>query len=253
MISNPLSQRLDIFMSDLIPLYADFVGLLQVGSEITVEAFQKLFDKNQIEYLHYCGGTPSVPFQKKVEKDLFQLAAAYLYFPKEVLLPKVQLFSLLLIFFLYGTQPLLGNESLPPLAIDISLDAFEGVFRAPPTLSSFSSSSPSSSIQEPYSLEEHLAISLHVQHCFAVQPSVDNRAYITAVVRAHEQHGVPIFNEEFKKTTCNSQIRPCFEKSALNHRPVDIDIQLVSDPQLKKMLVDYSLKRESHKELFSTK
>lgn len=265
MNQTPSAKRLDIFMADILPLYSDFVEHLRQGNDATIESFQELFDRRHIEYLHYCGSSIAEPFLLDVERDVFQLAAAYLCFPQKIFLPKVRLFSLLLLFFLYGTQPLLDNKDLPPFPIVIAADVFDSLFSHPPSsrkhlVSSSTATTPGSSVGvEPFSLEEQIALSLYSHNAFSIQPSVDNKVYVAALLRAHEcGKQVPIFSLELERKS--SPIPPLPYSSpplntvgGLHSYSIHEKMQHVSDNRLRKMLLAYQDKWEKNKNFLQRK
>lgn len=247
-------------MSDLIPLYSDFMEYLCQGNEISIETFQHFFDHRQIEYLHYCGSSIAAPFLLDIERDLFQLAAAYLYFPKQILLPNVRLFSLLLLFFLYGTQPLLDSKDLPPFPIVIATDILDSLFSHPPSARSTIQSSPkvaspaSRAGVETVSLEESIVLSLYDLNAFSIQPSVDNKAYVTAIIRAHEcSSSAPIFRQELRRNAFS--LSSPYNSFSVGSQEVSHtcnlrkNVPFIGDSGLKKMLLEYESDWEKNKDL----
>lgn len=218
------SHRLDVIMSDIIPLYNDFLKFIHQGDEVTMEEFERMCDTRQIEYLHYIGSSVHIPFHDDVEEDLVQLAAAYMYLPKSTLLAHVQLFSLLLLSYFFGTQPVQDNNSLNSLIpIKISADVLESVL------------DHSTSRQR---LTQDIILTLYDHSAFSIQPYVDNREYIAAVIRAHELYRAPIFqkavNERFEA--------PARTGSAL--KTIDHSVLQIGDTGLQSLLMDYIKKRE---------
>lgn len=239
-----VSKRLDVFMQDIIPLYKDFVELLRIGEDVTIEKFETLFDRHQLEYLHYCGSSTSTPFLVDVETDILQLSAAYLSFPKEALLPHVPLFSLLLLYFLYGTQPLLDNLQLPPMRIKLSIDAYELIFAHPPSSGIATEESPLPP------LKEYLALSLYAHNAFSLQPCANHQLYVDAVIRAHQIYGAPIFMDKVYKSSGSRVNRYPITSSCST---AEERIQCVKDTQLRSSILDYMSKREKNREVFRTK
>lgn len=217
--------QLDVLMSDIIPLYKAFVERLHQSGEMTLEDFEALCDETRVEYLHYSGSSITTPFLNRVEENLFQLASAYLYFPKEALQPHVPLFSLMLLFFLYGTQPLQDNASMKPLAIPISLSAFESIFRFP----------LASTLNAPLTLLERVAVSLYAQDGFAIQPEINNRVHIAAVLHAHNVGRCGFLSDMNEKQTLRST----------SSTPLGASIGFVRDNQLAARLSEYVSKRSA--------
>lgn len=258
---SPSAKRLNILMADIVPLYSDFVEHLQQGHDASIEVFQQLFDRHHMEYLHYCGSSIAVPFLLDVERDLLQLAAAYLSFPQKILLPKVRLFSLLLLFFFYGTQPLIDNQDLPPFPIVISADVFDSLFSHPPSSGTLLDSSlavppsPNTTGLGSLSLEEQIVLSFYARNAFSIQPSVDNKAYVAALLRAHElTRKAPIFNLELQKKSSPASSFPYTPASAysigsLHNYGLPEKLQYIGDNHLKKMLRNYHEKWEKNKDL----
>lgn len=247
-------------MSDLIPLYSDFTEYLCQGNDISIETFQHFFDHRQIEYLHYCGSSIAAPFLLDIERDLFQLAAAYLYFPKQILLPNVRLFSLLLLFFLYGTQPLLDNQDLPPFPIVIATDIFDSLFAHPPSAGSTIQSSPkvasptSSAGVEMFSLEERIVLSLYDSNAFSIQPSVDNKVYVAAIIRAHEcSSSASIFSQELRRKAFSLPSSygslPGGSQEVSHSSNIRKNLQFIGDSGLKKILLEYESNFEKNNDL----
>lgn len=241
------TKRLDVFMQDIIPLYKAFVELLRIGEDVTIERFETLFDQHQLEYLHYCGSSTSEPFRVDVVTDILQLAAAYLCLPKESLLPHVPLFSLLLLYFLYGTQPLVDNVHLPPIRVRLSRDAYELIFSEPPSSRSSTVNAEGGELA-PISLKEHIALSLYAHNAFSLQPCVNQQNYVIAVIRAHQLYGAPIFMEKVQKT---SGVRTDTQRLITSSRSTtEQRIQSVKDTQLRSSILEYINKREKNLEVF---
>eukprot|EP00796_Vickermania_ingenoplastis_P005171 gene5171-3719_t len=236
--STPDPKRLDVLMSDIVRLYVEFVEHLRQGGEASVEEFGHIFEKQKMEYIHYCGSSLSHPYHPCIEVDLFQLGAAYLSFPSDVVLPKVRLFSLLLLFFLFGTQPSRGQNDLVPITIPLSIDVFESLFDNPHGVA------PPDSSQTISSLLENLALSLYISNAFSLQPSVDNKEYIAAVMRSHESHHAPLF------TSFSNPVRN-MQHDILKKRSVaDDDMSKVSNVELRTALGRYMHHRGKNEHLF---
>ncbi|KAH9582028.1 Small nuclear RNA activating complex (SNAPc) [Trypanosoma melophagium] len=185
-----LEQRLALIAADYAALYRELARLhLLTPNELNINAFQTVFDRMHLEYLHYAGSTVTQPFHHDVIENVLQLAAAYLSLPTEAS-PNSRVFGMYLLFFMYATQPTIDSN---PVKVRISLGTLQNYVNDATDITSKTAGEHFGSCVTVD--ERRLMLTLHQTGAWHIVPFDDIGPYLRTLLEVHEAEGVPLITK----------------------------------------------------------
>ncbi|PBJ67838.1 hypothetical protein BCY84_22810 [Trypanosoma cruzi cruzi] len=184
-----MEKQLYIIASDFAALYREMVKhLVLTPHGLNMDAFQAVFDRMHVEYLHYAGSSNTQPFYMDVIENVLQLAAAYLSLPTDVS-PNSRAFGLYLVFFLYSTQPCIESS---PVSVRIALGTLQSYLDDIDDTAGAQQTVFSQLGRRVTDDERRILLALHQARAWHVMPFVDVSLHLQALLKAHDSEGVPL-------------------------------------------------------------
>ncbi|KAG8343546.1 putative Small nuclear RNA activating complex (SNAPc) subunit SNAP43 [Trypanosoma vivax] len=185
-----MKKRLEIIAADFVSLYREAQKQeLLTSRGLQLDAFQKLFDSLQIEYLHYAGSSAAEPFHREVVEDLLQLASAYMTLQPDVA-PKSRAFGLYLTFMLYATQPEIQTT---PVKIKISVATLKNYLRDMEWKETCTDLEAAPHLGRRVTAgEKSVLLALHQSRAWQLMPFVNESCHVRSLLEVHEKEGIPL-------------------------------------------------------------
>ncbi|RNF26570.1 small nuclear RNA activating protein 3 [Trypanosoma conorhini] len=187
-----MEKQLHLIALDFVALYREVSRHSLLTPEgLDMDAFQAVFDRMHMEYLHYAGSSPTQPFHVEVVENVLQLAAAYLSLPTDVS-PSSRAFGLYLVFFLYASQPCIETTPVRvhvPLAtmqsyLDDITDGVEGAESQTAAAAQLG--------RRVTDGERRILLALHKARAWHIMPFVNFSVHLQTLLKVHDAEGVPL-------------------------------------------------------------
>ncbi|CBH15772.1 hypothetical protein, conserved [Trypanosoma brucei gambiense DAL972] len=184
-----MQQRLVLIATDFVTLYQEALSRqLLTPAALTPDAFKDLFDRINVEYMHYAGAGATQPYFEDVVENLLQLAAAYITLPPDAA-PNSRAFGVYLTFFLYATQPAIETS---PVKVQISLGTLQRYVDDIDSTARDNQGVITSLGCRVSDGEKRLLLALHKAGALKVMPFIDDSLYVRTLIEVHEQAGLPL-------------------------------------------------------------
>ncbi|ESL09695.1 hypothetical protein TRSC58_02581 [Trypanosoma rangeli SC58] len=187
-----MEKQLHLIASDFVAFYREVSRHSVLTPEgLNMEAFQAVFDRMHVEYLHYAGSSSTQPFHVEVVENVLQLAAAYLSLPTDVSSTS-RAFGLYLVFFLYALQPSIETS---PVKVRVALGTLQSY------LDDIADSVEDAKPQPAFAAqlgrrvtdgEKRILLALHKAGAWHIMPFVDISLHLQTLLKVHDAEGVPL-------------------------------------------------------------
>ncbi|RNF03144.1 small nuclear RNA activating protein 3 [Trypanosoma rangeli] len=187
-----MEKQLHVIASDFVAFYRELSRhSLLTPERLNMDAFQAIFDRMHMEYLHYAGSSSTQPFHVEVVENVLQLAAAYLSLPTDVS-PSSRAFGLYLVFFLYASQPSIDTS---PVKVRVARGTLQSYLDD--IADSVEDADPQPAFAAQLSRrvtdgEKRILLALHKAGAWHIMPFVDISVHLQTLLKVHDAEGVPL-------------------------------------------------------------
>lgn len=114
-------RRTSILGADIVNCYAHFLRRFPYPCVVSLSDFTVFYNDEHMEYIFYCGVCPGQFVADDLIEDIFSLVCAYLYFPHCCENESLRTFCLLMLYYLWFTQPFVNFLEGPTLRVNIPI------------------------------------------------------------------------------------------------------------------------------------